>query len=191
MSHAVTWLQWVVRNGVFWPWVCAWGLLCCPKAEMCCISGHITSAPAGPQLSDTWKLPSFLYILMKAIQWKTNFFKQRFSKQETLKLCPWELSFTFTIPYYSRILWFCFQLFPALPRTFPKPTPRALFKDTHLILLLPSGGFCCLRTSAIVIILFPSLSYKTQPKLQRIQKGKHRIRRMCFYKSLPMFVHSQ
>lgn len=153
---AVQWLDYSGSLGTG-QWFCTWGLLCSLKAEMCCISGHVSSPPADPRRSDTWKLPSFLYILMKAIQWKTNFFKWRFAKQETFKLCSWELSFTFTILSYSRILRLHFQQFSALPRMFPKPTPRALFKDMHLILLLPSGGFCCLRTSAIVIILFPSL----------------------------------
>lgn len=154
MSRAVTWLRCVVRNRAVILHLRA-PLL--PEGWDVLHLRSLTSPPADPQCSDTWKLPRFLYMLMKAVQWKTKLFKWRFSKQETFKLCPWECSFTFTILCYSRILWLRFQLFSALPRMFPKPAPRALFKDMHLILLLPSGGFCCLRTSAIVSILFPSL----------------------------------
>jgi len=117
-------------------------------------------------LVNHWK--SFLYIFKKAVRSKMNFFKQRFSRQETFN--PYPFKAFFQITYNSilqcesaTLLFSCFQSFPEM---FPNLALRVLFKDVHLILLFPTGGFCCVRISNIVIILsYPLLSYKIRTKL--------------------------
>ena len=80
-----------------------------------------------------------------------------------------------------------------------QPFPECFLNPHHELFLKTCIWFCSFQVVDFAAwehqlsssSSFLHLSYKTQTKLQRIQKGKHRIRRMCFYKSLPMLVHSR